>query len=178
MWYRQAVTGLCAQIVIIFYIFFLTGSYWYEVEAEVVFKWRHFGKYTGVFIDKSGKKYKGNGKMLSSFSARDIHDIRDSGLPHSRGNQALLHVRLHKLIEIEMKVDARVSRTFQFVDICALFASSASASRFWPGLDGCSFIPLRFFPVHAESTISQLLRFGQSEALSACALSRLYSHQL
>lgn len=31
----------------------------------VVFKWRHFGKYTGVFTDKSGKKYKGNGKMLS-----------------------------------------------------------------------------------------------------------------
>ncbi|CAJ1398245.1 unnamed protein product [Effrenium voratum] len=31
----------------------------------VVFKWRHFGKYTGVFTAKSGKKYKGNGQMLS-----------------------------------------------------------------------------------------------------------------
>lgn len=31
----------------------------------MVFKWRHFGKYTGVFTDRCGKKYKGNGKMLS-----------------------------------------------------------------------------------------------------------------
>jgi hypothetical protein len=43
-----------------------TGSTCWQ--AEVVFKWRHFGKYTGVFTDKSGKKYKGNGKMLSNMS--------------------------------------------------------------------------------------------------------------
>ena len=45
--------------------FMATVSTW---QAEVVFKWRHFGKYTGVFTDKSGKKYKGNGKMLSNMS--------------------------------------------------------------------------------------------------------------
>lgn len=31
----------------------------------VVFKWRHFGKYTGVFTDKAGRRYKGNGQMVS-----------------------------------------------------------------------------------------------------------------
>ena len=33
---------------------------------KVVFKWRHFGKYTGVFTDKAGRRYKGNGQMVSS----------------------------------------------------------------------------------------------------------------
>lgn len=39
-----------------------------QLQSEVVFKWRHFGKYTGVFTDKHGKKYKGNGKMLSDLT--------------------------------------------------------------------------------------------------------------
>ena len=33
---------------------------------KVVFKWRHFGKYSGVFTDKAGRRYKGNGQMVSS----------------------------------------------------------------------------------------------------------------
>ena len=42
------------------------------LQSEVVFKWRHFGKYTGVFTDKHGKKYKGNGKMLSDLTELNI----------------------------------------------------------------------------------------------------------
>lgn len=30
----------------------------------VTFKWRHFGKFSGVFTDKMGRKHKGTGEML------------------------------------------------------------------------------------------------------------------
>mmetsp|Transcript_19185 Transcript_19185/g.44650 ORF Transcript_19185/g.44650 Transcript_19185/m.44650 type:complete len:178 (+) Transcript_19185:312-845(+) len=45
----------------------LPGSVWrfFSGPPTVVFKWRHFGKYTGMFTDKAGRKYKGNGHMLS-----------------------------------------------------------------------------------------------------------------
>eukprot|EP00440_Ansanella_granifera_P043359 gb/GFBE01047000.1/.p1 GENE.gb/GFBE01047000.1/~~gb/GFBE01047000.1/.p1 ORF type:complete len:262 (+),score=90.24 gb/GFBE01047000.1/:1-786(+) len=32
---------------------------------NVLFKWRHFGPYTGIFTDKNGKQYKGNGEMFN-----------------------------------------------------------------------------------------------------------------
>jgi len=32
---------------------------------NVLFKWRHFGPYTGTFTDKNGKTYKGNGEMFN-----------------------------------------------------------------------------------------------------------------
>eukprot|EP00438_Fugacium_kawagutii_P004821 Skav226388 [mRNA] locus=scaffold1631:52006:57687:+ [translate_table: standard] len=32
---------------------------------NVTFKWRHFGKMTGSFVDKHGKDHKGNGEMLN-----------------------------------------------------------------------------------------------------------------
>eukprot|EP00440_Ansanella_granifera_P058880 gb/GFBE01063823.1/.p1 GENE.gb/GFBE01063823.1/~~gb/GFBE01063823.1/.p1 ORF type:complete len:172 (+),score=57.83 gb/GFBE01063823.1/:1-516(+) len=32
---------------------------------NVLFKWRHFGNYSGTFTDKAGKKYKGNGEMFN-----------------------------------------------------------------------------------------------------------------
>ena len=38
---------------------------------KVVFKWRHFGKYTGVFTDRAGRRYKGNGQMVSSSASYD-----------------------------------------------------------------------------------------------------------
>jgi hypothetical protein len=30
----------------------------------VTFKWRHFGEFTGEFVDKQGKKHKGSGEMI------------------------------------------------------------------------------------------------------------------
>jgi len=32
---------------------------------DVTFKWRHFGKFTGTYVDKCGNKYYGNGEMLN-----------------------------------------------------------------------------------------------------------------
>jgi hypothetical protein len=32
---------------------------------NVLFKWRHFGPYSGTFTDKNGKQYKGNGEMFN-----------------------------------------------------------------------------------------------------------------
>lgn len=33
----------------------------------VSFKWRHFGKFSGVYTDKNGMKYQGNGDMLNLY---------------------------------------------------------------------------------------------------------------
>eukprot|EP00931_Biecheleriopsis_adriatica_P001819 TRINITY_DN10228_c0_g4_i1.p1 TRINITY_DN10228_c0_g4~~TRINITY_DN10228_c0_g4_i1.p1 ORF type:complete len:281 (+),score=35.57 TRINITY_DN10228_c0_g4_i1:53-844(+) len=37
----------------------------YSGPPSVLFKWRHFGKYSGTFTDKNMRQYKGNGKMFS-----------------------------------------------------------------------------------------------------------------
>eukprot|EP00931_Biecheleriopsis_adriatica_P067200 TRINITY_DN41388_c0_g1_i1.p1 TRINITY_DN41388_c0_g1~~TRINITY_DN41388_c0_g1_i1.p1 ORF type:complete len:264 (-),score=74.18 TRINITY_DN41388_c0_g1_i1:241-1032(-) len=49
---------------------FTEGFAWECLEVfsgppNVLFKWRHFGPYTGTFTDKSGKQYKGNGEMFN-----------------------------------------------------------------------------------------------------------------
>jgi len=49
---------------------FTEGFAWEVLEVysgppNVVFKWRHFGPYTGTFTDKTGKQYKGNGEMFN-----------------------------------------------------------------------------------------------------------------
>jgi len=36
----------------------------YSGPPKVVFKWRHFGKYSGSYQDKEGNKYKGDGRMF------------------------------------------------------------------------------------------------------------------
>ncbi|CAJ1429799.1 unnamed protein product [Effrenium voratum] len=35
----------------------------YSGPPNLLFKWRHFGKYSGTFTDKNGKKYQGNGDL-------------------------------------------------------------------------------------------------------------------
>jgi len=37
----------------------------YSGPPTVTFKWRHFGKMSGTFTDKTGKEHKGNGEMLN-----------------------------------------------------------------------------------------------------------------
>ncbi|CAE7647488.1 unnamed protein product, partial [Symbiodinium sp. CCMP2456] len=37
----------------------------YSGPPNVLFKWRHFGKYSGTFVDKAGGKHKGSGEMLN-----------------------------------------------------------------------------------------------------------------
>jgi len=37
----------------------------YSGPPTVTFKWRHFGKMSGTFTDKTGKQHKGNGEMLN-----------------------------------------------------------------------------------------------------------------
>eukprot|EP00931_Biecheleriopsis_adriatica_P001821 TRINITY_DN10228_c0_g5_i1.p1 TRINITY_DN10228_c0_g5~~TRINITY_DN10228_c0_g5_i1.p1 ORF type:complete len:232 (+),score=65.28 TRINITY_DN10228_c0_g5_i1:77-772(+) len=49
---------------------FPEGFAWEVLEVfsgppTVTFKWRHFGKMSGTYTDKSGKEHKGNGEMLN-----------------------------------------------------------------------------------------------------------------
>jgi hypothetical protein len=49
---------------------FTEGFAWECLEVfsgppNVLFKWRHFGPYSGTFTDKTGKQYKGNGEMFN-----------------------------------------------------------------------------------------------------------------
>jgi len=37
----------------------------YQGPPRVTFKWRHFGKFTGKWVDPSGKEYKGTGEMVN-----------------------------------------------------------------------------------------------------------------
>jgi len=37
----------------------------YAGPPNLLFKWRHFGKFSGTYQDKHGKKHKGNGEMLN-----------------------------------------------------------------------------------------------------------------
>ncbi|CAE7439577.1 unnamed protein product [Symbiodinium natans] len=37
----------------------------YSGPPNVLFKWRHFGKYSGTYVDKAGNKHKGSGEMLN-----------------------------------------------------------------------------------------------------------------
>merc|ERR1711879_943068 len=39
----------------------------YSGPPKCVFKWRHFGKYTGTYEDAEGNKYKGDGRMFSLY---------------------------------------------------------------------------------------------------------------
>lgn len=49
---------------------FSEGYAWEVLEVlsgppTVTFKWRHFGKFSGVYTDKCGRKHKGNGQILN-----------------------------------------------------------------------------------------------------------------
>jgi len=53
---------------------FTEGFAWEVLEVfsgppEVAFKWRHFGKFSGKFIDSNGEEHKGNGKLINVYGA-------------------------------------------------------------------------------------------------------------
>lgn len=39
----------------------------YSGPPQVSFKWRHFGKFTGEYVDADGKKHKGDGKLIEVY---------------------------------------------------------------------------------------------------------------
>lgn len=58
----------------IFSSVFTEGFAWevlevYSPPPEVAFKWRHFGKFTGKYIDEHGEEHPGNNKLIEVFGA-------------------------------------------------------------------------------------------------------------